>query len=68
LKIPEITEISRVTVKSGDRIIVRVCADLTEDQARVLKDRIVRGLRLPDSVHLIIVPDSIEFQVVAEDA
>jgi hypothetical protein len=68
LRIPEITEISRLTIKSGDRIIVRVCADLTEDQARYLKDRIVRGLHLPDGVQLIIVPDSIEFQVVAEDA
>jgi hypothetical protein len=66
--IPKITEISRLVIQSGDRIVVRVDSDLTEAQAADLKERIERRLELPDSVRLIVVPRSLEFQVVAGDA
>jgi hypothetical protein len=68
LNIPEITEISRLVIQSGDRIVVRVDADLTDQQASWIKERIQDRLELPDGVRLIVVPRSMEFQVVAEEA
>lgn len=67
MEIPEITEISRLAIQPGDRIIVRVDSRLTEAQAFDIKERIVRRLELPDSVRLIVVPRNMEFQIVAEE-
>jgi hypothetical protein len=54
LKIPEITEVSRIDIRPGDRLVVRVDSDLTPEQADYIKEHLRRTLELPDDVRLIV--------------
>ena len=69
MTIPEITEISRITINPGDRLIVRVADGLlTAAQADLIEQRLRARLQLPVSVRVAIIVGGMDLQVVAEDA
>lgn len=63
MSIPEITEVQRLELKPGDRIIVRTPARLTDEQAAYLKERMRTILRLPDELLILVLPEGMSLEV-----
>jgi hypothetical protein len=64
MTLPEITEVQRLTVKPGDRLIIRTDEKLRADTAAYLLDRVRHGLDLPDDVHVVVLDSGMSVEVV----
>jgi hypothetical protein len=62
--LPEITEVQRLTVKPGDRLIIRTDAELRADTAAYLLDVVRARLALPDDVRVVILDSGMSIEVV----
>ncbi|HET9969444.1 MAG TPA: hypothetical protein VFQ68_14510 [Streptosporangiaceae bacterium] len=54
MSLPEITEVRRLTVKPGDRLIIRTDAKLSAASAAALIGQFRSRLGLPDDVRVVI--------------
>ena len=68
LKIPEITEVARLEIRPGDRLIVRADTSMTPSQADYVKQRLREYLHLPDDFPIAVLDNRMDLQVVAGDA
>jgi hypothetical protein len=59
----EITEVQRLTVKPGDRIVVRTAAKLSAATAAALLDRVRVRLDLPDDVRVVVLDSGMSMEV-----
>lgn len=59
----EITDVQRLALKPGDRIIVRVPQRLDDSQAAYVAERVRAILRLPDDVPLVVLPGGMTLEV-----
>ena len=64
--LPEITEVQRLVLKPGDRLIVRSPERLTMATAARVNERVRAILRLPDDVAVLVLPDGMSLEVVGE--
>ena len=62
--LPEITEIRRLTVKPGDRLIVRTDAKLDAATAARMLEQVRARLGLPDDVRVVILDSGMSVEVV----
>jgi len=62
--LPEITEVQRLTVKPGDRLVLRTDAKLAADTAAYLLERVRHRLDLPDDVRVVILDSGMSVEVV----
>ena len=62
--LPEITEVQRLTVKPGDRLIIRTGAKLSAATAAALLDQVRVRLGLPDDVRVAILDSGLSAEVV----
>ena len=63
-QLPEITEVQRLTVKPGDRLIIRTDAKLRADTAAHLLEVVRARLGLPDDVRVVILDSGMSAEVV----
>lgn len=61
--LPEVTEVQRLTLSPGDRIVVRVPGRLDKMMAAYVTNQVRRGLRLPDSVPVLVLDDGASLEV-----
>ncbi len=64
MMLPEITEVQRLTVKPGDRLVLRTDAKLAADTAAYLLERVRHRLDLPDDVRVVILDSGMSVEVV----
>lgn len=63
MTLPEITEVQRMALKPGDRLIVRVAVLINADQAGHI-ERIIRArLQLPDEFPILVTDRSTDVEV-----
>jgi hypothetical protein len=62
--IPEIAEVQRLTLKPGDRLIVRTDAKLSAQTAANLLERVRARLGIPDDVHVVVLDSGMSVEVV----
>ena len=62
-QLPEVTDVQRLTLKPGDRIIVRVAQKLTAQQGGMLLAQLRARLGLPDDVPIAILDDGMSLEV-----
>jgi hypothetical protein len=55
MDLPDITEIQRLTLRPGDRIVVHADADLSLQAADMIKEKVRRGLSLGPDVNILVV-------------
>jgi hypothetical protein len=60
----EITEVQRLTLKPGDRLVVRTDEKLTTEQHYQVRAVIRAHLEIPDDVPLVILPRGMSVEVV----
>jgi hypothetical protein len=60
----DITDVQRLTLKPGDRIVVRTDAKLSAQTADGLLERVRAGLGIPDDVHVVILDSGMSLEVV----
>ncbi len=58
-EIPEITEVSRLVIEPGDRLIVRTATHVSMQQAEYIKERLQELLELPESVRVAVISNLI---------
>ena len=63
-QLPEISEVQRLTVKPGDRLIIRTDAKLRDDTAAYLLERVRHRFDLPDDVRVVILDSGMSMEVV----
>jgi hypothetical protein len=63
-QVPEINEVQRLTVKPGDRLIIRTDAKLSAQTAAYLLERVRHRLDLPDDVRVVILDSGMSMEVV----
>jgi hypothetical protein len=63
-QLPEITEVQRLTVKPGDRLIIRTDAKLSAQTAEYLLERVRHRLDLPDGVRVVVLDSGMSMEVV----
>ena len=63
MMLPEITEVQRLTVKPGDRLVLRTDAKLAADTAAYLLERVRHRLDLPDDVRVVILDSGMSLEV-----
>ena len=66
--LPEITEVQRLTLKPGDRLVVHTDEKLTVEQFYRLREIVRANLEIPDDVPLIILSRGMSLEVVEEHA
>lgn len=66
-QLPEITEVQRLTLKPGDRLIVRTDEKLSDQVAAALRERLHAWLGLPDDVRVLILDRGVSIEVVEGD-
>lgn len=60
----KITEVQRLSIKEGDRLIARVNRDyLDEVEARTIRERLRVALQLPEHMPILVVTHDWEFSV-----
>jgi hypothetical protein len=64
VNLPEITDVQRLTVKPGDRLVIRAAAKLDAATAAHLLERVRVGLGLPDDVHVVVLDSGMSVEVV----
>ncbi len=64
MSLPEITEVQRLTLKPGDRVIVRTPQPLDMKTADYVEHAVRARLRLPDDVPVLLLPDGMSLDVV----
>ncbi len=62
--LPEISEVQRLTLKPGDRIIVRTPQRLDMNTADYVERSVRARLQLPDDVPVLLLPDGMSLDVV----
>jgi len=62
--LPEITEVQRLTLKPGDRLVVRTDEKLSDQTADRLRERLHAWLGLPDDVRVLILDRGVSIEVV----
>ncbi len=62
--LPEITEVQRLTVKPGDRLIVRTDEKLSPETVAALRKHLHSWLGLPDDVRVLILDGGASLEVV----
>lgn len=65
-KLPEVTDIQRLTIRLGDRVIVRCPERLSNEQADVVVARVRAVLRLPDDISVLVLPEGMSLEVAGE--
>ena len=63
MELPEVTEIQRLTLKSGDRLILKVKERLPQATAAMLREQARARLRLPDDVPLVVLDSGMSLDV-----
>jgi hypothetical protein len=63
MTLPEITEVQRLTLKPGDRLIVRSPDLMSHEMAALVAGRVRRVLRLPDDVPVLVLPEGMSLEV-----
>ena len=63
MNLPEVTDVQRLTLKPGDRIIVRVPVHIDMATADRMKERVRVILKLPDDVPVLIMDGGISLEV-----
>jgi hypothetical protein len=64
MNLPEITEVQRLTLKPGDRIVIRADQVLTNQQAHELTQMARVRLRLPEDAPLFVLGKGMSLEVV----
>lgn len=64
MDLPEITEVQRLTLKPGDRLIVRTDGKLRAAQAADMLERFRARLGVPDDVQVVILDNGMSAEVV----
>jgi hypothetical protein len=64
VNLPEITAVERLTLKPGDRLILRTDEKLTAEQFYQLREIVRANLDIPDDVPLLILPRGMSVEVV----
>jgi hypothetical protein len=64
--LPEITEVQRLTLKPGDRLIVRSPDRISNEVAALVAIRVRRVLRLPDDVPVLVLPEDMTLEVAGD--
>jgi hypothetical protein len=64
MNLPEVTDVQRLTVKPGDRLIVRTDAKLDEATAARMLEVVRARLGLPDDVRIMILDRGMSVEVV----
>lgn len=60
----KITEVQRLSIKEGDRLIARVNRDyLDEQEGRMIRERLREALELPEHMPILVVTHDWEFTV-----
>jgi len=62
-ELPEITDVQRLTLKPGDRIVVRSPERLSPATAELVLERVRTILRLPDDVPVLLLADGMSLEV-----
>jgi hypothetical protein len=62
-ELPEITEVQRLTLRPGDRIIVRTPERLDMATAERVHHRVLAVLQLPDDFPLLVLPEGMTLEV-----
>lgn len=60
---PEVTEIKRLTIRPGDRIIITCDKPLDEYEHETIRDRCREILALPDDIPLLVLPGGMDLKV-----
>ncbi len=63
MNLPEITEVQRLALKPGDRIIVRSPERLDPATVDYVKRKALAVLQLPDDFPLLVLPDGMSLEV-----
>lgn len=63
MNLPEVTEVQRLTVKPGDRLILRTDAKLSAAVAAALLEQVRARLGLPDDVRVVILDCGMSVEV-----
>jgi hypothetical protein len=64
MNLPEITEVQRLTLKPGDRLLIRTDEKIRADTAAYLLERVRHRLDLPDDVHVVVLDSGMSMEVV----
>jgi len=62
--LPEITDVQRLALKPGDRLIIRTDEKLRADTAAYLLEAVRYRLALPDDVHAVVLDSGMSIEVV----
>lgn len=60
-----VTEVKRLRLDPGDKLVVRADSDLTESDAARLQGRVRALLQLPDDFPLLILPPGMDIEIVS---
>jgi hypothetical protein len=66
-QLPEITDIQRLALKPGDRLIVRTDEKLSDQTAAALRTRLHSWLGIPDDVRILILDRGVSIEVIEGD-
>lgn len=60
----EITDVQRLTLKPGDRLVVRTGEKLSPEVAATLREHLHGWLGLPDDVRIVVLDSGVSLEVV----
>ena len=63
MDLPEVTEVERLTLKPGDRLIVRVPEKISQDIVDRLKERLRAALGLDPTTKIVILDSGMSLEV-----
>lgn len=67
MKLPEITEIKRLEIRPGDRLILRLSdLEITKEQSDEIRCRVREALMLPDDMPIVILASEWDAQVLSD--
>jgi hypothetical protein len=67
-ELPEVTEVQRLRLEPGDRLVVRADRELTQHQTETIPSRVRAALHLPDDFPVMVIPAGFSVEVVTPSA
>ncbi len=67
MKLPEITEIKRLDIRPGDRLVLRTSDHvITPEQAAELRKRVATALLLPEDIPVVVIGAEWDVEVIGD--